>query len=778
MKTLLIIDSHALIHRLFHALPPLTTKDGQPAGALYGLASTMLKIFREEPPDYVAAAFDRPEPTFRKQLFDEYKIQRPKASDELVYQIVKSRELIEDFGISIFEKPGFEADDLIGALTEKFKKEKDLRIMIMTGDLDTLQLVEDDKVVVKTLKKGISETVIYNESAVRERYGLPPSLLTDYKGLVGDASDNIPGVSGIGPKTATYLINKFGSLEEIYKKIDSKNEKLIDKDRKIFEKLIKHKKTALLAKKLATIDRAAPIAASLNNLKYDKLPSDRLKEVFEGLGFQSLIKRLPSEEAVKEGVLPERFGFNFKEALKSGKKIQEPFLDIGIAAWLVDSSLKDYSPEVLTKVFLKKDFIESPELVRSLAKFLSAKLKEYNLEKLYYEMEMPLIGILAEMEKRGIKVDSSIFKNLKKEIDLVIEKLEKEIYKETGEVFNLNSPKQVLETLNKRYKLKLKSTGAEKLEVIKESCPAASLILQYREHFKIKSTYVEPLTRLVSEDGRLRTTFNQTGTATGRLSSSDPNLQNIPQVSEWTPKLRSAFLADEGFKLASFDYSQIELRILASVSGDKKLKEAFLEDQDIHKLTASQVFNLPIEKVTAEMRRVAKTLNFGVVYGMGSDAFAKQSGLKKDEAKRFIEEYFSDFPGVKKWQEEVKQQARTFGFITNLNGRRRWLFEIQSFNPRLRSEAERAAVNMPVQSLSADIIKLAMIKTDELIKKRGWVSEVRLLLSIHDELIFEISEKALKEAIIEIQKVMESVFQLTVPLRVDFAVGSNWSELK
>lgn len=779
MKTLLIIDSHALIHRLFHALPPLTSKDGQPAGALYGLASTLLKIFRESPPDYVAAAFDRPEPTFRKQLFEDYKIQRPKASDELVHQIIKSRELIKDFGVPIFEKAGFEADDLIGALAEKFKKEKNLRIMIMTGDLDTLQLVEGDKVVVKTLKKGISETVVYDESAVLERYGLPPSLLTDYKGLVGDTSDNIPGVPGIGPKTASYLINKFGTLEGIYKKIDLKEEKLTDKDKKLFEKLSQHKKTALLAKKLATIDRLAKITANLEDLKYDKLPADKLKNIFEELGFQSLTKRLPSEEkAVEEGILPANFGFDLKERLKSGEKVEKPFFDIGIAAWLVDSSLRDYSPETLARVFLKKEFKNKEDLNRSLAGFLLAKLKEYELEKIFYEIEMPLVGILADMEKIGVRIDADILRGLKKEIDLVIKKIEAEVYKEAGEVFNLNSPKQVLEVLNRRYKLKLKSTAAEKLEIIKDNCRAAELILQYREHFKIKSTYVEPLMRLVGKDDRLRTTFNQTGTATGRLSSSEPNLQNIPQVSEWTPKLRSAFLADKGFKLASFDYSQIELRILASVSGDKKLKEAFLKDQDIHRLTASQVFNLSIEKVTPEMRRVAKTLNFGVVYGMGSDAFAKQSGLKKDEAKRFIEEYFSDFPGVKKWQEEIKKQAGTFGYVTNLNGRRRWLFEIQSFNPRLRSEAERAAVNMPIQSLSADIIKLAMIKVNKLIKEKGWVSEVRLLLSIHDELIFEISEKTLKEAIIEIQKAMESVFQLSVPLKVDFAAGNNWSELK
>lgn len=793
MKTLLIIDANALIHRSFHALPPFTNAEGMAVGALYGLANAFLKILREEPPDYAAAAFDRPEPTFRKKIFKEYKAHRPPAPNDLISQIIEAHNLFQEFGIKIFEQPGLEADDLIGILSEKFKNEPDVKIVILTGDLDALQLVVGDKVVVKTLRKGVSDIVVYNEAAVKERYDLFPDQLVDYKSMVGDQSDNIPGVPGIGPKTASRLINKFGTLEGIFERAEKNIESATVSEKKLLDKLLFYKEQAILAKKLASIERRGDIAVELKDLEYQKPTSEKLKQYFQKLGFQSLITRLEKEEKLnKPEVLEDAaafdsaplnglVGFNLKGQLKSGGMSENngQFFDLGIAAWLIDSDLKDYSPANLAKKFLKKEINEETEIIKQLAPVLSKKLAGYGLEKIFREIEMFLIPVLADMENFGIKIDKDILRGLSSEIDREINLLEEKIYLAAGERFNLNSPKQALDVLNRRLNLKLASTAAEKLENLKEKNPIIGLLLSYRENFKIKSTYIDPILNLTGKDNRLRTTFNQTGTATGRLSSSEPNLQNIPQESKWAGRLRSAFVAEEGFKLASFDYSQLELRILASVSNDEKMIEAFRQNQDIHKLTAAQVFNTPLEKVTSEMRRLGKTLNFGVVYGMGADAFSRGSGLKKEEARRFINEYFADFPEIKIWQEKTLEQARTFGYVAARTGRRRWLLNIQDFNPRVRAEAERVAVNMPIQGAGADIIKLAMIKTVEFLKKEKLCPEkARLLLSIHDELLFEIADGILKETAVEIKKIMESVYDLSLPLIVSYACGRGWNELK
>ena len=804
MRTLLLIDANALIHRSFHALPPFTNAEGMAVGALYGLANVLLKIAREEPPDYAAVLFDRPEPTFRKKMFKEYKAHRPPAPNDLISQIIEAHNLFQEFGIKIFEQPGLEADDLIGILSEKFKNEPDVKIMILTGDLDALQLVCGDKVVVKTLRKGISDTVIYNENAVKERYDLLPSQLVDYKSLVGDQSDNIPGVPGIGPKTASRLINKFGGLEDIFEKAEKDSGLVLTAEKKMLDKLLAYKEQVVLAKKLASIERQGDIGVKLEDLAYQKPQFEKLKQYFQKLGFQSLIARLEKENQSEKPETSSEYskynpnssdlfadsdensedshrsiGFNFKDRLKVGEKLNMPFFDLGVAAWLIDPDLKDYSPENLAKKFLKKELSGEQEIVRQLFPVLKKKSEEYSLEKIFQEIEMPLIPVLADMENAGIKIDKKVLEGLSLEINGEIKSLEEKIYQEAGERFNLNSPKQMLALLNRRFNLKLNSTAAEKLESLKEKLPLLGLILDYRENFKIKSTYIEPILRLTGADGRLRTTFNQTAAATGRLSSSEPNLQNIPQESKWSGRLRSAFVAEEGFQLASFDYSQLELRILASVSGDKKMQDAFKAGQDIHKLTAAQVFNVPLERVTVEMRRLGKTLNFGVVYGMGADAFSRGSGLKKEEARRFISEYFADFPQIKIWQEEVIRQAGTSGYVANLNGRRRWLFNIADFNQRVKAEAERIAVNMPIQGLGADIIKLAMIKTSEFLKTEKLIPDkARLLLSIHDELLFEISDGILKETAAEIKKIMESVYSLTVPLVVDSAAGKNWRELR
>lgn len=503
--------------------------------------------------------------------------------------------------------------------------------------------------------------------------------------------------------------------------------------------------------------------------------------------------------------------FNLKEKIKELKKKsglslrsgQPQYFDIGIAFWLLNPDEKEFTPDFLCKKYLHREC--SPLIgsgLKQLYEVASKKLKEYKLDKLFYEVEMPLLEILADMELAGIKLDIKFLKNLDKEFSDELESLTKSIYKSAKEVFNINSPKQLGQILFQKLQVDLKgvkktkggkiSTDVDTLMTIKDRHPIVRHILRYRELFKLQSTYVRPLMELADRNKRVHTTYIQTGTATGRLSSQNPNLQNIPVEGESAKEIRKAFIAEKGYKLAAFDYSQIELRVLASLSGDPKMIEAFNNDLDIHKMTAANVFNVPLEKVTSEMRRIAKTLNFGVVYGMGANAFAKTSGLDYAKAKKFIDEYFSDFKNIKEWQERVKAQARKMGFVMNLNGRRRMMLGAVSMFRSEAAEAERAAINMPVQGLAADIIKMAMVKVAEEIKKRGWLNadaspvpqggirgsdKVRMLLTIHDELLFEIREDIIKEAAVLIKKIMESAYELEVPVKVSVKVGERWGEL-
>jgi len=808
MKTLLLIDANSLIHRSFHALPPFTSPKGEPTGALYGLSSILLKIIKEQKPDYWAAAFDRPEPTFRKKLFKEYKAQRPKAPDELISQLIRAHEVFEKFGIKTFEQPGFEADDLIAALAKHFKDEKDLKAVILTGDLDTLQLVEDGKVEVETPKKGVSEIMIYNRKAVQERYGLNPEQLPDYKALVGDKSDNILGVPGIGPKTASRLLQEYETLDNLYKILKEKKiEEFPKKNQKLFQKLLDNEEAAYFSKKLVILDQDIELSVGLEELKSGDV-TDSLLDYFGTLGFQSLVNRVSGRNPRFEPAVSEeqnnkadvllitskeeyarekqelfssklKVGFDFKSLIKELKKenqeIADPIFDLKIAGWLLDPDQKDCSLEGLSRRFLRRLVAEPHELYSSLFNFFDKKIKEYELTKVFEEIEMPLTRVLAEMETQGIKVNKEALIKLKEELLVEIKKLEEKIYKAAGSVFNMNSPKQLSEVLFEKMKIgkgRKVSTEAQYLNTLREGNPIIDDVLSYRETFKMKSGFVEPIIEYVESDGRLHTTFNQTGTATGRLSSEKPNIQNIPSGYSWAVKLRGVFEAEPGYTFAAFDYSQVELRILASVSGDEKMKKAFFEDQDIHKLTASQVFNVDLDDVTPAMRQVGKTLNFGIVYGMGADAFARTAGLSREKSREFIDEYFLDFPGVEKWQEEVKTEARTLGYVKNLNGRRRWFLEMASPTSRFQFEEERAAMNMPIQGLAADIIKLAMIKTFRL------GEDVRLLLSIHDELLFEIKDDILEEKIGLIKNTMESVFKIDVPLKVEVKTGKNWGALK
>lgn len=848
MKILLLIDANSLIHRTFHALPPLTAPDGRPTQSLYGVSNVLLKIFREEKPDYAAALFDRPEKTFRKEKFEAYKAQRPKAPDDLVSQIIEARTLFKKFGIRTYEAAGYEADDLIATLATKFsagggsssggKDTKNLQVMILTGDLDTLQLVEGKKLVVRTFRKGISDTFVYDEQAVCDRYGLRPEQLVDFKALVGDQSDNIPGVSGVGEKTAAELLKKYGTLDGVYENLS--------KEPKLGRKLEGKKKEAEFSRSLVVLERHVPLELK----KIDELevsgPGEEVKNYFQSLGFESLVKRLQGEPlevrrekdvqrfekqgSIFEGVAMDRekipsrgevfisgdgggredfrsdklkVGFGLKSMLKKfwarGDDLRPPYFDLEVAFWLLDPDFKDYSPAASFKRFLNKKWSvgpPSPRLwrvqdgdLKRAYEFCAQKLQEYEMEGVFRDIEMPLVRVLAEMEDFGIGVDIPKLKNLEQEIDLKLGGLTREIYKLSGEEFNINSPQQLSKVLFQKLGLGegrtkktaggADSTREEVLLDLRGRHPVIDPIIEYRESFKILSTYVGPFQELALKDGRIHTDYIQTGTATGRLSSQAPNMQNIPKGAAWAGDLRTAFEAGRGSSFVSFDYSQIELRILASMTGDKNMIEVFREGQDIHRMTASRVLGVSPEEVGSEERRLAKVLNFGLVYGMGVTAFARASGLSRSKAQEFIDAYFREFSRIREWQEEIKEQARRDGYVKTMTGRRRYLGGLDSGAPRLVAEAERAAINMPLQGLSADIIKMAMIQISNKFHKENLGSRgVMMLLTIHDELLFEVPDDMIRKIVPEVRGIMENIFELEVPLRVEASVGKNWGHME
>ncbi|MEK7169468.1 MAG: DNA polymerase [Patescibacteria group bacterium] len=803
MRRLLLIDANSLIHRAFHALPPLTAKGGRPTGALYGLASILIKTLGGDlKPDFIIAAFDRPEPTFRKEMFKEYKAHRPKAPDELISQIIEAHNLFEKFGVKFFEKPGFEADDIIGTFAKKFEKERDLQIVVLTGDLDTLQLVDQGHIVVQILKKGVSETQLYDEKAVIERYGLNSNQMTDYKGLVGDASDNIPGVRGIGPKTAEEFLKKYGHLENLFKKMA--------KDDPAAKKIRPFEKEALFSKKLATINCGVPIEVELKSIAYSGFDKGVLPPYFESLGFESLVRRLNGGEEKEKQPKPLNQGlFAFepekknethkfgdfdvawswkpviKKLIREKKNLPKKIFDLGVAAWVLNSDETDFGPAAIMERF-SKDGAEG------LFSAMEKDLKKNGLENIFHKIEMPLVPVLAWMEIWGISVDGERLAALGKKMAGKINLLTEKIHKAAGETFNINSSQQLAEIIfdkleikpakNKKTPTGRRSTSEEVLLSLKDAHPIIPEILEYRETFKINSTYVEPLLQAKEKDGRVRTTFIQTGAATGRLASEKPNLQNVPQESSWSKELRETFVASPGFTFASFDYAQLELRLLAHMTLEKGLLSAFEKNQDIHSLTASRVLKIPFDKITQSERRLGKTLNFGVVYGMGPRAFAQSAGVSFIEAKKFIDGYYREFPKIKKWQEKIKTEAKARGYVENLNGRRRY-FWTDARHPKVMGEIERAAVNMPLQSLNADILKTAMIKSFELMKNKKWFEDkVRLILTIHDELLFEVRDDILIETVPLFKDLMEKIYplfgqSLALPLKVEAKTGKNWGNM-
>ncbi|MDO8470333.1 MAG: DNA polymerase [bacterium] len=834
MKTLLLIDANGLIHRSFHALPPLTAPDGRPTGALYGLARLLVKTLADEHPDYIAACFDRPEPTFRKQKYPEYKAHRPPAPDELIKQIVEARELIQTFHIPVVELPGYEADDLIGTLAVRFAS-NDLHVTILTGDLDSLQLVRNGLVSVAGMKTGVSEIIRYDEAKVAERFGVRPDQLADYKGLAGDASDNIPGVKGVGPKTAVQLLTEFRTLDRLFAEMPEEH--------KLAKKVLPYRDAAFLSRDLGRIATDAPLAINIEELRYQVTDPERLRAYLISLGFESIVKQLekhttdnlrptttsqkqeardlptrPTELSGRAGQAGERRAqtnervlvvLDAAEAGKLGKELQsdavkvtlewkpilksldtklavsDPLFDLSIAGWLLDPDQHDYSLATLATTYLLPPLQVNtpPAVARDLYATLSQKLREEKLDHLARDLEFPLIRILAEMEQVGVLVDVPALAYIKTELTKKIEKLEADIYAAAGAPFNVNSPRQVGEVLFDQLHLgtgrqKKTATGQYRTSVdilaaLREAHPIVPLLLRHREDSKVLSGFVEPLLSLIAPDGRIHTTYLQTTTGTGRLASERPNLQNIPQESEWAKPLRDAFVASPGSQFLSLDYSQVELRILAHVTQDPGLTEAFRTGTDIHTATAARTFGVTEDRVTKEMRRIGKTLNFGVVYGMGARAFGETSGIPLAEARRFIEEYFVAFPTIRSWQAKIKLEAQTTGVIRNEHGRRRLFPPGRNFG-----EFERAAINMPIQSLAADIIKQAMIDTTRIIHKREWSGGgVRLILSIHDELLFEVPDGIVDTVVPVLRETMERAAALSVPLRVDATVGPAWGSL-
>ncbi len=799
MKTLVLLDSHALLHRAYHALPNFTSKTGEPTGALYGFSSMVLRVIKELKPDYLVAAFDLPGKTFRHEAYKEYKGKRPKAEDALISQLKRSHDVVRAFGIPEMSCPGFEADDVLGTIVEKMKKKKDLRIIIVSGDADTFQLVDGERVVVYTMRKGLEDTVIYDEKKVLERFGFPPTLLSDYKGLRGDTSDNIVGVPGIGEKTGSDVIQKFGALESVYKNLKKGDSK--DLKERIVKLLLDHEEDALFSKVLATIRRDAPITFALPKKNYE-IDTKNLKSIFIELGFNSLVKRVFGETETPEKKLEtakmdfgdesasfalvqsgEIFGTvdfekkvvsnDVKGLIKISKKVPTVFFDVTIANWACQSTKKDLG--------LSEDPKEALEALPALYQTLRSLVKEKNVEKVLHEIEFPLIPILAEMEQSGIGIDKKFLRSFKKEVEKKIAGLEKQIFALAGTNFNLNSPLQVAEVLDrmigmpgKKTKTGRISTREKELAKLQEKSPIVPLILSYREHAKILSTYSAPLLEIAETSDRVHTTFNQTGTVTGRLSSDSPNLQNIPIRSELGARIRDAFVASPGYTLAAFDYAQIELKILAAFAKDEAMIRAFKEGADIHRVTAAYINNVPAEKVTKEMRMFAKAINFGIIFGMGVRQLAENTGRSVPEAREFYEEYFRDFPRIRAYMNDIHREAKKRGYVETLFGRKRF-FDLGAIsgNRFLESEMDRMALNAVIQGTDADIVKYAMVNIRTLFDPE----EVRLLLQIHDELIYEIRDDIVKSTIPRMRRAMEEVVDIGVPLSVEVRTGARWGSL-
>ena len=837
MKRMIAIDGHSLLYRAFYALPGFTTATGQSTGAVYGFNLMLEKILADYKPDYIYVAFDSGKPTFRHKQYKEYKAKRPPMPDELVSQLDLTKELLDYLGIPHIALDGIEADDLIGAVSI-MAKEWGLEYLILTGDKDSLQLVNDNCYVLLT-KKGISEIRFYDKETVIKDFSITPEQVPDYKGLVGDPSDNIPGVKGIGDKTAVKLIADYESVENVLKNINNLPPS-------IARKLSGQEEIALLSKELATIktDLKLPVKLEMARLKEPEI--EPLRDFYQRLEFTSFLKKLPEDTRKKAQVLelpridklttelleeektvfledlnevyllasqtwyitlPKKNQTLFAEEninileLVRGRSVfthgakelylSEPELliasDLEIAGYLLDP---DFSHEfkALTERYLNLDLNDSlgarAAVAWKLKDIMENEIKDKELSYLYKEVELPLSKVLAKMERTGIKVDKKELAKLSKEFSLRMDELEESIFALAGERFNINSSKQLGEILFAKLGLpaykKTKtgySTSAEVLEKLAPIHPLPQLVIEYRQLQKLKSTYTDALQDLINPlTGRIHTSFNQLVTATGRLSSSNPNLQNIPVRTEEGAKIRHCFVPERGSVLISADYSQIELRILAHIAEDPDLINTFRRNEDIHLRTAAEVLEKDIDSITKEERSWAKAINFGIIYGISGFGLARNTDLSKKEADKYIEKYLNRYPKVKQYMDEIIQTAKKQGYVTTLLGRRRYLPDINSSNFLKRSLSERMALNTPIQGTAADIMKLAMLKIDRELQTRDL--KARMLLQVHDELVLEVAYEDLEKTCALVREVLNHTYNLETKLVVDIQVGENWLEME
>jgi len=781
-KTLILLDSHAIIHRAYHALPDFASSAGIPTGALYGLSTMLLRMIELFKPDYIVACYDLPKPTYRHEAYDAYKAGRKKTDEALVEQIKKSREIFKAFSIPCYDLEGFEADDILGTIVERLKERGDVDIVIASGDMDTMQLIKGDKVRVFTLKKGIKDTITYTEKDVVERFGFKPAQLCDYKGLRGDPSDNIVGIAGIGEKTATALIKEFGTIEKMYEALENDESARFKKagiSPRMLDLIKNNQEEALFSKMLATIRRDAPIEFDLPKKTWrETISKSDVRATFSEFDFRSLMGRV--DTVLGDGNKAEENTTEKKQNIDENDKQK-----VLIALWLLNSSLSNPTlPDIYN--FAKTDEYEKAK------KIILDEIPKKNLLRVYEGVELPILPIVSAMKERGIKIDAKYLKNLGEEYHKKVGDIEKKIFKLAGHEFNVASPKQLGVVLYEELGLSVKgqkktptgakSTKESELEKFRDAHPVISLILEHRELSKLLSTYIDTIPTLLDANSRLHSTFVQTGTTTGRIASIDPNLQNIPIKTELGRNIRKAFIVNEGYVLGAFDYSQIELRIAAMLSGDEKLIEIFKNGEDVHKSVASRVFGIPFDEVDKEMRRKAKAINFGILYGMGVNALKENTGGTRAEAQEFYDHYFQTFIKLAKYLDGVKASAARLGYTTTMYGRRRYFEGFKSSLPFIRASAERMAINAPIQGTQADIVKIAMAKIDEYLKKEKLDDKVFLLLQIHDELVYEMEEGVAEDVAKKIKKIMEGVMDdmetLGVPVVANASLGKSWGELE
>jgi DNA polymerase-1 len=908
---LLLVDGHNLVYRAFHAMPALSNSRGEMTNAAYGFTSMLFKALNDTTPTYAIAAFDPPGPTFRHEIFKEYKAQRLRAPDELRAQFPWAREVVVALGIPIVEIPTFEADDVIGTLAQKAEA-AGLDVIIVTGDLDVLQLVTEH-IRVFASRRGISDTIIYDLDKVRERYGFEPPLVVDFKALQGDPSDNIPGVPGIGEKTAMSLVQQYGPLENVLDAVPTMPEG------RVRRALESHMEQARLSKWTATIKVDVDIDLPLEDARLFQYDEGDVRELFDRLEFRSLLPRLPGrsvdadappltsngetadapqpppgdlqvpgteveivvdahqaaeavqriraagamamrtvidgtprtgdligvafapqgedtayympvwhaglernadaaavaalEEVLVDGTIPKR-GYDLKRELlawrRRGIAIQGLHFDALLAAYLTNSRLKVPTLPVLAhdlaalSVEAEESLLGSGRSKRGVADVpveeaaayygvwvglldpvgavLVRDMERTNATRLHDTMELPLVPILAAMEVEGVAVDCDLLGAISAEMHERITAIESEVQEVAGYTFNPGSTQQLgrflyddLGLASGRKTKTGRSTDADTLEALRGEHAVVDLILEWRQLTKLKSTYVDALPLLCTADSRVHTSFNQAVATTGRLSSSDPNLQNIPVRTQWGQRIRRAFHADSGQRLVSADYSQVELRVLAHVTGEKELIEAFQRGEDIHRRTAAEVYAVEPDAVTPDMRRIAKVVNFGVVYGLSDFGLARDTGMSREDAHAFIDAYFRNFPAVTTYLEGVRNHAREYGWVETFIGRRRYIADIRAANRQLRFAAERMAVNMPIQGGAADIMKQAMILVDGALRERGLRS--RILLQVHDELLLEAPAEEVDNLVVLLRERMGAAEALKVPLDVDVKVGDNWGDM-